>query len=86
MPQVSLYADDALMDVLRDRSAKEHVSMSKYVAQLVRDQVMGKTDHWPANYWDDVYGCWSEEDCAAYSSPSCLDDQLDDDCAWFQEA
>lgn len=58
MPQLSLYLDDATMDMLRERSARSQDSMSKYVAKLIqRDDAC---DAWPQGYWENVCGSVSD--------------------------
>lgn len=89
MAQISLYMNDATMDVLRTRSRREGKSISKYVAQIVHDHVSGNEDAWPAGYWQNVYGCMGDAEADGLTAAlqgGCLDSALDDGCTWFEEA
>ena len=44
MAQITLYLEEALMTRLRESAARQHVSQSQYVANLIRKAV---DDHWP---------------------------------------
>ena len=86
MPQTSLYLDDSVMNLVRIESRNQGVSLSKYIATALTNQVEGRVGLWPANYWETVYGCLSDEDAEAMLaslSDSSLDASLDDDCSWF---
>lgn len=49
MPQVSLYLDEATMELLRRRAALGNASLSRYVSKLVqKDAETG----WPEGFWD----------------------------------
>lgn len=52
MPQLSLYLDDATMDLLRIAAERDHVSLSKYASTLIRNH---ENSLWPSGFWD-VYG------------------------------
>ncbi len=73
MPQLSLYLDAPTMNALRDMSAHNDQSLSKFVANLIRDKVSDK--HWPDGYWS-IYGAL-KDDCIVEVDE--LDDSLDDD-------
>ena len=87
MSQISLYMNELTMGKLRDGSQREGLSISKYVARIVETYLAGDQDAWPVEYWDNVYGCLSDEDADAMTASvrdaSALDDSADDDCDWF---
>jgi predicted transcriptional regulator len=45
MAQITLYLDDALQARLKDTAARQQLSQSQFVAQLIRQAV---DDQWPA--------------------------------------
>lgn len=71
MPQLSLYMDEPTMCVLRERSACEGVSLSKFVGNLIRKDASG--DKWPQGYWS-VYGALNDD---SFTVPNELDERLD---------
>ena len=79
MPQLSLYVDDATMDILKVSARGEGVSMSKYAANLIRDKAM--RGGWPSGYWESVYGCLDEDISVTDDD---LRPDLDDACDWFE--
>lgn len=44
MAQITLYLEDTLMAKLRDSAARQQVSQSQFVANLIREAV---DEHWP---------------------------------------
>jgi hypothetical protein len=49
MPQISLYIDEATLKKVEISAKKEHLSLSKWVAQLIRSRV---TSEYPADFGD----------------------------------
>ena len=90
MPQTSLYMDDATMELVRAESARRGVSLSRFIAGAVSNYANHIAGGWPAGYWENVYGCLSNEDAEAMGAAlelgapdNVLDASLDDDCTWF---
>lgn len=85
MPQLSLYLDDASMKLLRQKAELSHLSMSKYVADLIAQS--DNRASWPVGYWDEVYGSVADPAFAVPAEPDAsLDgeasfDWMDDVCA-----
>ena len=73
MPQLSLYLDDPTMELLRERSACDHVSMSKYVLGLIQQE--DARQGWPEGYWDKVYGSLADP---TFVAPDEVDIPLDE--------
>ena len=80
MSQLSLYLEEAEMDILRKDAKREGVSLSRYAARLIRENA-GKSK-WPAGYWENVYGALS--DSSFVLSSEGLDSSLDDNADWFK--
>lgn len=80
MPQVSLYVDNALMQGLRADAEREGVSLSKYVAQRLRESRAVNRERcntpsgMPKGYFDRLYGC---VDDPTFAVPEELDFSLD---------
>ena len=53
MPQLSLYVTDENLALLRERSIKAGVSMSKYANRLIEEDA--RRSGWPQGFWD-LYG------------------------------
>lgn len=53
MPQLSLYLDEATMEVLRDSATRENKTLSKFVANTLRERHHDKG--WPQGFFD-LYG------------------------------
>ena len=71
MPQLSLYVDTEALDLLREDAKRSNLSMSKYVAQLIKS----KSDSaWPDGYWESVYGVLADD---TFVLPEDLDPALD---------
>lgn len=49
MPQISLYIDEATLKKVEDSARKEHLSLSKWVARLIRTRV---ANEYPADFGD----------------------------------
>ena len=71
MPQLSLYLDEPTLASLRANSALADLSLSKYVANLIRNR--HENGEWPAGYWD-IYGALEDE---AFTAPPDIDLALD---------
>lgn len=69
MPQLSLYMDDAAMELLREKSKQEGVSLSKYA----RGQLTKPSGTWPESFWK-TYGAVDDE---TFVLPSDIDPELD---------
>ena len=86
MPQTSIYLDDATSLFVRSQANKRGVSLSKLVSQILNDYATSPKDAWPVGYWEDIYGCASDNDFPGTgnaSSDDCLDSNLDDTCDWW---
>lgn len=80
MPQLSLYVDDATMEILRTAAKGEGLSMSRYASGLIRERA--HFGGWPQGYWENVYGCLQDDTFVV--DDDALDAALDDDCNWFE--
>ena len=58
MAQLNLYVDDELMEQIRRAADTADLSISRYVAQLVRHQI---ENEWPENFFEEVLGGWQGE-------------------------
>lgn len=58
MPQLHLYVSDEEAETLRARADADGVSLSKYLANLVRREV-GRG--WPQGFFESVAGGWQGE-------------------------
>jgi len=58
MPQLHLYVPDDVASEVRQRADREGVSVSRYLASLVRREIGGG---WPESYFDEVIGGWKGE-------------------------
>ncbi|BCG63965.1 MAG: antitoxin [Methyloprofundus sp.] len=54
MAQLHFYLPDSLADSVRLKAEHAHLSVSKYLAELVKREV---TNQWPENYFDN-FGQW----------------------------
>ncbi|NHM15065.1 antitoxin [Eggerthellaceae bacterium zg-887] len=73
MPQLSLYLDDATMSLLRQSAEEAQLSLSKYVAGLIRQDSEGSA--WPEGYFDQVCGRLTDPSFTVAEEPSApLDD------------
>lgn len=70
MAQLSLYLEEETMDLLRKKAVLANVSLSKYVAKLIRSDV---SSGWPMGYWD-LYGSIDDE---TFCEPAELAFELD---------
>ncbi|WP_139651940.1 antitoxin [Raoultibacter phocaeensis] len=57
MAQISLYLEDETMAALRKKATLANASLSKYVADLIRNDV---ASGWPTGYWD-LFGSIEDE-------------------------
>lgn len=55
MAQLHLYLPDKLAEEVRTRAAATNQSVSAYLAELVKSQIV---DDWPDGYFDRVAGAW----------------------------
>lgn len=55
MPQLHLYLPRALAEEVRRRADRKGVSVSRFLADLVRAQV---ADDWPEDFFSEVVGGW----------------------------
>ena len=88
MPQTSLYMDDATMELVRAESRRRGVSLSRFIASAVSGYMNHVTGGWPADYWENAYGCLSDENASAMLGAldsEALDASLDDGCTWFSK-
>lgn len=58
MAQLHCYVTDELAKRLKAKAEQSHQSVSKYLAELIRREVDAQ---WPADYFDQVFGCWEGE-------------------------
>ena len=72
MPQLSLYLNDRAMGVLKEEAAKEKRSVSSFVSELIMERKAKAS--WPADYWNDVYGCLDDD---SFRVPDEVDAALD---------
>ncbi len=54
MAQLHFYLPDSLADSVKLKAEHAHLSVSKYLAELVKREV---TNQWPENYFDN-FGQW----------------------------
>ena len=78
MPQLSLYLDDATMELLQEQARESGQSLSKYAAECIRESK--KQTGWPTWFFD-LYGCAKDDD--TFMRPDQGDPSLDDDPALF---
>ena len=71
MPQLSLYITDKNLVTLRNRSAAEGVSMSKYANRLIEQDA--QSGGWPAGFWS-LYGAIDDDSFVAPPRPLAEDD------------
>ncbi len=61
MPQLNLYVDDQLAERIRRAADASGLSVSRYLAELVRREV---ARDWPDGFFDQVIGGWRGEPMA----------------------
>jgi len=54
MAQLHFYIPDQLAEKVKIKAEHSHLSVSKYLAKLVKKEV---ADEWPENYFD-LFGSW----------------------------
>lgn len=57
MPQLHLYVSDEVAERLRERAAKENMSLSRYLARLVEREASAG---WPPGYFTELFGSWED--------------------------
>lgn len=62
MPQISLYIDESTLKKVEASAKKEHLSLSKWVAQLIRTRV---ANEYPADF-ENLFGSIADD---SYSIP-----------------
>lgn len=62
MPQISLYIDESTLKKVEASAKKEHLSLSKWVAQMIRTRV---ANEYPADFGD-LFGSIADD---SYSVP-----------------
>ena len=70
MPQISLYIDEATLRKVESAASRQHVSISKWVAEQIRSKV---EPVYPKGY-EDLFGSLQEE---SFVRPMELDRTLD---------
>ncbi len=68
MPQLSLYLDDATMNLLRQNAAEAQQSLSKYVVGLIQRDNEGSA--WPEGYFEQVCGRLTDPSFVVPEEPS----------------
>jgi len=58
MAQIHCYIPDGLASQLSRKAEKKHLSVSKYLAGLVRKDIVSG---WPDGYFEQVFGRWEGE-------------------------
>ena len=59
MAQIHCYIPDKIALQLSEKAEKEHVSVSKYLAGLVRKDM---SSGWPEGYFEQVFGGWEGDE------------------------
>lgn len=55
MPQLHLYVPDDVAETVKARAQAKRLSVSRYLAEVVRQQVAGD---WPRGFFEEVAGGW----------------------------
>ena len=58
MAQMHFYVPDNVAESVRRRAAQRQISVSRYLAELVKKEV---TTEWPEDYAKTVFGGWQGE-------------------------
>ena len=58
MPQLHFYVSDEIAERVRQRAEANHMSVSKYLATLVKKEA---SSGWPDGYFERVVGGWKGE-------------------------
>ncbi len=66
MPQISLYIDEPTLKKIENAASRQHVSISKWVAEQIRSRV---DPIYPPDY-EDLFGSISDESFARPRQPS----------------
>lgn len=59
MPQLHFYVPDNIANKVKQRAQETGLSTSKYLAELVVNQVGGQ--EWPEGFFEEVVGSWQGE-------------------------
>lgn len=59
MAQISLYVNDAELEILREKAKKQNLSLSRYVIDVLRE--MQEKALWPPAFFS-LYGALAEDD------------------------
>lgn len=59
MPQLHLYVPDTTAELLKRRAKERGVTLSKYLAEVVVQEVDG--EGWPEGFFENVLGVWEGE-------------------------
>lgn len=59
MSQIHFYVPDEVEELIRQRARARGLSVSRYVAELVKEGASGSS--WPEDYFRDVIGAWKGE-------------------------
>ncbi len=60
MAQLHFYVPDEVEVQLRRKAQQAHLSLSRYLADLVKRETAPK-NQWPEGYFDQVFGQWQGE-------------------------
>lgn len=58
MPQMHLYVPEALAQTVRRRAEERGMSVSRYLAELVREEI---SEGWEESFFEEVVGGWIGE-------------------------
>jgi len=58
MAQIHCYIPDDIASQLHKKAENQHLSVSKYLARLVKKDVAAE---WPRGYFEQVFGGWKGE-------------------------
>lgn len=61
MTQVTIYMDNSLLEVAKGSASAAQISLSRWMAELVKEKASNQAKAWPADFWD-MAGAWSESD------------------------
>lgn len=58
MPQLHFYVPNELADRIRHEAQAAHMSISRYLAELVRREM---APNWPEKFFEEVVGGWQDK-------------------------
>lgn len=61
MNQVTIYMDPSEIAYAKESATAEKISLSRWMAVLVREKKDAQTKGWPADFWD-MAGAWRDSD------------------------